>query len=124
MHAMAQSILKQPQAVIRELKRDYQLSDEEEILAFLEHNPGVAPLLSDIRSNIRRFFGEDPVRLDMFYDPEWPEDGPKLVVNIQTHFASHEALDRLHQFDNTWWIKRRKDIDAALMVSFEHARRV
>lgn len=43
-----------------------------EILTFLEHHPHVAPLLFDIRSNIRRFFGEDPARLDMFYDPEWP----------------------------------------------------
>ena len=122
--AMAQSTLKHPKAVLRELERDYQISDEEEFLAFLERYPSVAPLLFDIRSNIRRFFDEDPVRLEMFYDPEWPEDGPKLVVNIQTHYASREALDRLHQFDDAWWIKSRSKIDAPLMVSFEHVRRV
>jgi hypothetical protein len=121
---MAQSILKHPRAVMSELSREYQIPDEEEILAFLERYPAVAPLLFDIRRNIRRFFDEDPVRLDMFYDPEWPEDGPKLVVNIQTHSASHEALDRLHQFDDAWWIKRHDAIDAPLMVSFEHALRV
>ncbi len=121
---MAQSILKQPRAAIRELKRDYRISDEEELLAFLERYPAIAPLLHDTRSNIRRYFDGDPVRLDIFYDLEWPEEGPKLVVNIQTHFASHEALDRLHRFVNAWWIKKRKDIDAPLMVSFEHTRRV
>ena len=121
---MAQSILNQPRAVMSELRRDYQMTNDEEILAFLERHPEVAPLLHETRGKIRGYFGEDPVRWDMFYDPEWPEDGPKLVVNIQTHFASHEALDRLHQFVNAWWTKKRKDIDAPLMVSFEHTRRV
>jgi hypothetical protein len=124
MHTMTQSILKHPRAVLRELGLEYQITDEEEILAFLERYPAVAPLLHDVRSNIRRFFGEDPVRLELFYDPEWPEDGPKLVVNIQTHYASREALDRLHQFDDEWWIKSRGEINAPLMVSFEHVRRV
>ena len=60
----------------------------------------------------------------MFYDPEWPRDGPTLVVNIQTHYASREALDRIHQFDNQWWLEKYRDIDAPLLVTFEHVRRV
>lgn len=107
-----------------DLGRDYQLDDEADILAFLERFPAVAPLLFDIRSNIRRFFDEDPVRLEMFYDPEWPDDGPQLVVNIQTRYASHQALDRIHQFDADWWLKKLKDIDAPLLVTFEHVRGV
>src|SRR5688572_20346740 len=117
---MAQSILKHPQAVMSELKREFQVSDEDEILAFLERHPTVAPLLFDIRNNIRRFFGEDPVRLDMFHDPEWPQDDPDLVVNIQTRYASHQALDRIRRFDNEWWLGKYKDIDAPLLVTFEH----
>jgi hypothetical protein len=91
---MAQSILKHPRAVMSDLGRDYQLGDEADILTFLERYPAIAPLLFDIRSNIRRFFGDDPVRLEMFYDPEWPEDGPKLVVDIQTCADPMEALSR------------------------------
>jgi hypothetical protein len=121
---MAQSILEHPQAVMSELRQGYQLDDEADILAFLERYPNIAPLLFDIRSNIRRFFGEDPVRLEMFYDPEWPEDGPTLVVNIQTHHASHPALNRIRQFDDEWWLKKHKDIDAPLLVTFEHVRSV
>ena len=49
---------------MNELGREYQLADEEEILAFLERYLAVAPLLHDIRSNIRRFFGEGPVSVD------------------------------------------------------------
>lgn len=100
-----------------ELGRDYQLDDEEDILAFLERYPAVAPLLFDIRSNIRRFFGEDSVRLGMFHDPEWPEDDAELIVNIQTRMSPTEALDRLHQFDDEWWIKKLSESRAPLIVS-------
>jgi hypothetical protein len=121
---MAQATLKHPKSVMSQLGRDYQLDDEADILAFLERYPAVAPLLFDIRSNIRRFFGEDSVRLEVFYDPEWSEDGPKLVVSIQTRFASQQALDRIHQFAEDWWFKKHKDINAPLLVTFEHVRRV
>ena len=121
---MAQSILKHPRAVLRELGREYQMTDEGDILAFLERHPTVAPLLFDIRSNIRRFFGEDPVRLDMFHDPEWPQDDPELVVNIQTALEPMEALARLHKFDDEWWIKRLSETRAPLIVSILLVRHV
>ena len=62
------------------------LSDDrqEEILAFLERYPAVAPLLIDTRSNIRRFFGEDPVMLKVSHDLDWEDDQPELFANIQT----------------------------------------
>jgi hypothetical protein len=121
---MAQSILKHPRAVMKDLSRDYQIADEEEILAFLERHPTVAPLLFDIRSNIRRFFGEDPVRLDMSHDPEWPQDDPELVVNIQTPLEPEEALARLHKFDDEWWITRLSESQAPLIVSMLLVRHV
>jgi hypothetical protein len=121
---MAQSILKHPRAVIRDLGRDYQITDEEEILAFLERYPAVAPLLFEIRSNVRRFFGEDPVRLEMFHDPEWPVDDPELIVNIQTGLDPMEALDHLRKFDDEWWIKRLGETRAPLIVSILLVRHV
>jgi hypothetical protein len=114
---MAQSILKHPRAVMTELGRDYQMTDQDEVLAFLERHPTVAPLLFELRGNIRRFFGEDPVRLDMFYDPEWPEDDPELVVNVLTELEPMEALARLHSFDDEWWIKRVSEIRPPVIVS-------
>jgi hypothetical protein len=121
---MAQSILKHPQAVMSELRQDYEIPDEDGVLAFPERHPGVAPLLPNIRREIRRYFGDDPVRLEMFTDPEWPEEVPELVGNIQTRFRSHEALERLHRFGQAWWLKQLEAMDAPIIVSFEHARRV
>lgn len=114
---MAQSTLKQPQAVMSELRRDYQLDDEDEILTFLERHPTVAPLLLDIRSNIRRFFGEDVVRLNLSYDPEWENDQPELFVNIQTRMSPQDALMRLKAFDTEWWLKKLTEAKAPIVVS-------
>lgn len=121
---MAQSLLNHPKAFMRELALEYEIADEDAILEFLERYPDVAPLLSDIRANIRRFFGEEPVRLELSYDPECPEVDPDLVANIQTLYRSQEALDRLHQFDDAWWIKKLGETNAPLIVSIEHVRRV
>ncbi|MBA2596303.1 MAG: hypothetical protein H0V00_06715 [Chloroflexia bacterium] len=121
---MAQSTLKHPRALMRELAREYQIADEDEVLAFLERHPDAAPLLFDIRSNIRRYFGDDAVRLDMSYDLEWPEDGPEMVANIQTPLRSADAIDSWRQLGRDWWFKKRGETAAPILVSFEHVRRV
>jgi hypothetical protein len=114
---MAQSIAKNPTAVLRELERDYQISDEEEILAFLERYPAVAALLKNTRRNIRRFFGEDPVTLKVSHDPDWEEEQLELFANIQTRLDPQEALARLEAFDTEWWLKRRTEASVPLVVS-------
>ncbi len=121
---MAQSTLKHPRALMRELAREYLIADEDEVRSYLERHPEVAPLLFEIRSNIRRFFGEDAVRLDMSYDFEWPEDGPDLVANIQTPLRSPEAIDRWRQFGREWWFEKRRETAAPILVSFLHVPRV
>lgn len=122
--AQAQSTLKHPQSVIRELGKLYQIADEREVLAFLKRFPEVAPLLIDIRVNIQRYFGEDAVRLDVSYDPEWPEDGPNLVVNILTPLRSGEAIDHWRQLGRDWWFEKLEDTSAPILVSFMHVPRV
>ena len=114
---MAQSILKQPRAVMSELRRDYQLDDEEEIRTFLEHHRAVVPLLPEIRTNIRRFIDNDIVRLDVSHDPEWEDDQPELFVNIQTRASPQDALTRLQAFDTEWWLKRLAEAKAPIVVS-------
>ncbi len=114
---MAQSTVNQPRAVLRELERDYQISDEEEILAFLERHPAIATLLKDARSNIRAFFGDDPVTLKVSHDLDWEDEQPELFANIQTRLDPQDALARLDAFDSEWWLKRRTEANAPLVVS-------
>ena len=119
---MASSVLTHPEATLRAL-RGYELEDEDDILDFLRRYPTLIPLLREIREAIPKFFGEEAVTLEVSRDPEWPED-ERLVANIQTHFGPVEALDHLKRFDREWWLAKRKDVDAPILVSIELVRRV
>jgi hypothetical protein len=120
---MARTIATQPQAVIDVLAREFEIEGDEGIGAFLERYPDVAPLLLEIRSAIKRFFGEERVSLELFYDPECEIEDPELFVNILTQFPAGEALKRLKRFDHEWWLEKFKKTDAPLVVSIKHMRR-
>ena len=93
------------------------MTDEEEILAFLERYPAVAPLLIDTRSNIRRYFGEDLVMLKVSHDLDWEDEPPELFANIKSRLDPQEALARLEAFDTERWLQRRTEANAPLVVS-------
>jgi hypothetical protein len=107
-----------------ELSRDYEIPHEEEIHEFLGRYPEVGPLLPEIRSAIREYFGDEKVRLELFYDPEWEDDDPVLLVNIQTRLGAGKALTQLKRFDHDWWLEKRTQTIAPLVVNIHHVRRV
>jgi hypothetical protein len=121
---MARSTLGQTSTLMSELSRDYEITAEEEIQAFPYRYPEVGPLLPEVRTVIRKYFGDERVKLELFYDPEWEDDDPPLFLNIQTHFGAGEALRRLKQFDHDWWLDKLKQMKAPLVVSINHVRRV
>lgn len=121
---MAQSTLKHPRAVMSELRQQYEIADEAELLSFLERQPDVVPLLLETRGAIHRYFGEAAVRLIMSDDPEWPEAEPTLIAYILAPLGHREALERLNRFDDEWWIKQIDETKALLLVSILLIRRV
>lgn len=121
-HDMALSIHDHSRAIIRALAEDYYFADEADIVAFLERYPSTVSLLFEIRGAIRRFFGEDHVRLEVFRDPEWPDDA-KLVVNILTYAPPRQTLDRLDQLDGAW-LEHHGKVEAPLIVSIALQRHV
>ena len=66
---MALSIRSHPQAIMSALARDFDVVDEEDVLAFLERYPSLPPLLFETREAIRRFFGDNRVRLEDLLGP-------------------------------------------------------
>jgi hypothetical protein len=101
------------------LARAFQITDAEDVRAFLAAHPAVVDLLFEIRREARRYFGDTPMGLEIFRDPEWEGDEPELFVVIQTHLGPHEALERLHQFDREWWLAQRKTSGAPVVVTVD-----
>jgi hypothetical protein len=110
--------------MLHALSRDFELDDKRQILAFLESHPAVVSLLPEIRSKIRDYFGDEPVRLEVFLDPEWEDAPPELFAVVRTTRPSREALDLIHRFDREWWLPWKARIGSPVVVSFDHIKRV
>jgi hypothetical protein len=114
---MALSVLTHPEEVMNALAREFEIVDEEDVLAFLARHPTTPSLLGEIREAIRRFFGHDQVKLGVFRDPEWPDDDPELFVYVQSHRDAREALAHLKRFDRDWWLAKRAESSVPVVVT-------
>jgi hypothetical protein len=52
------------------------------------------------------------------YDPEIEEDvEPDLFVYIETPLDAQTTLEHLTRFDEQWWLKRKSELAAPVVVS-------
>ena len=73
------------------------------MIAFLEQYPFLGPLLVEAHDHIHRYFEEPQLLLEVVIDPE-AIDADRLVAYVATRLSVEEALDRLHQLDEGWWL--------------------
>ena len=68
-----------------------------EAVNILRENWDLAILISRAEIKIKDYFGLTPLYLEAVGENE-------LLLSIITEKSPKEALDKLHQFDNEWWI--------------------
>lgn len=84
-----------------ELKKIYQIHQEERVFAYLTHYSYLLPILHEGRAVIAILFGDKtPVLLRLQRDPEIGQDS--LIASIQTDLPVDEAVDRLVEFSDAW----------------------
>jgi hypothetical protein len=77
----------------------YQLTDADEVRAFLAAHPFLEPLLGEAAVQLPRFFPGAPLRLEVSHD------GYQLVVEAIVPEWSVDAVeDALDAFGEQWWI--------------------
>ena len=69
-----------------------------EAMAILRNNVELAILISRAELRIKDYFGFTPLYLEAVGKDE-------LLMSIATKLPPKEALEKLHQFDNDWWIE-------------------
>lgn len=92
-----------PSTQLALLERQYTLRGRGEILQFLEKYPSLVELLLEAYSKIEQYFPRSEVFLEVAHDPE-ATDGDELVASIGTTLKPREAVQRLNQFDDDWWL--------------------
>ncbi|MFZ4663500.1 MAG: hypothetical protein ACOYNY_41225 [Caldilineaceae bacterium] len=85
-----------------ELKKSYQITDDEHIFAFLRQYSQLIPILQEGRGAVSLLFGEDTIiPLVMMRDPEIGHES--LVAWVQTDLPAREAVERLAELDDAWF---------------------
>ena len=90
------------QSVEMFIENHYAVNDRDVVFAFLSANPVLGELLIEAYGHIQQYFPTSPYRLELYQDPEYDYD--ELVVLIETKLDIDEAMDKIHQFDQNWWL--------------------
>jgi hypothetical protein len=83
----------------------FDLRNAEAVNAYIAQHPELGDFLQESHRLLRRFFGAEPgFVLEVVRDPETPAPSDLLFVNIRTAMPVDEAMARLDQFDENWYL--------------------
>lgn len=101
------------------LNNKYTLKTAADVYDFVGSNPHLLPLLMEAYSRIRNYFPSEILLLEVVTDPE--EIGYKqLVVYICTDLSPQDAIDKLDQLDDNWWLNVSDASDSKLLIQVEY----
>ncbi|MEH2158811.1 hypothetical protein [Nostoc sp.] len=97
----------------------YSIDNIVETLRFLRKHQNLIDVLLEANLEIRKYFPSEKLRLKLYVDPESPQ-WEKLVLSIYTSTESaNEALSKLDEFDNKWWIEASLGVAVNLCINLE-----
>jgi hypothetical protein len=106
---------------IRRLEARFDFDDEPAVLRLLGEHPGLIPLLLEAREQVSVYFPGSTALLRVLADPLPDDDNNELLVlYIQTTLAPPEALARLRQFDEDWWLDAVPRAERKLGTALEY----
>ncbi|MCI0614559.1 hypothetical protein L0244_16350 [bacterium] len=118
--SLAASIEASKDIEVEQLAKDYQFKDYAEVSAFLNSNAFLILILREAHHKIKNHFGFDTeIALEVFTDPEG-DDGQKLFALIFTALPVNEALERLEQLDQEWWLDTTTRAKGRLNIDVEY----
>lgn len=107
-----------PQVEIDLLERLYTFRGRPEVLWFLGRYPFLVPLVLEAYSKIGDYFPLSQVFLEVFTDPEGIDED-QLVMFIATDLTPDEAVSRLDEFDEDWWLDALDQAQGKLCINVE-----
>jgi hypothetical protein len=106
-----------------EIVKLYRQPSAAKVRNFLQKHPKVAPLLVPLAAEIKRYFQDHLLGVDLVIDED-PEDPSQedLFAVIRCDIEDAEAaLDLLDQFERNWWSSIAAAAEVPLHVDVEYA---
>ncbi len=106
-------------ALIEELREMYPFHSDTTVTSFLRVHPQLADVLLEARPRIEEHFDRGtPVQLEVVTDPE-NAGGDQLFAYIHTSLSVDEALARLDEFDEEWFLHQLPQVRDQLSFDLE-----
>jgi hypothetical protein len=96
----------------------FSLREGAEVRRFIGRSQSLLDLLSEARSHLSTYFPGSKLALRVITDPESVDDC-QLVLFIMTNLAPENALSRLQQFDDAWWVDALDRAQGKLCITLE-----
>ncbi|MEG3934507.1 MULTISPECIES: hypothetical protein [unclassified Microcoleus] len=106
-------------ADIKSLEKLYSFRGETEILLFLEKYQFLIPVLLEAADKICHYFPDAKLFIECVTDPEAVEDS-MLELAICMNVTPEEAVDKLNQFQDEWWLNLSDKIRQPLCPILEY----
>ncbi len=107
------------QVDIEALKKLYKFRGKTEVLGLIEQYPFLLGLLLKAPDQIRHYFPDSQLSIEVIADPEGFDD-PMLELAICINIDPDEAVDRLNLFQDNWWLNLSYQIRKPLCLILEY----
>jgi hypothetical protein len=87
------------------LQPGYILQQPSSVGSFLQEHKELVSLLTEASKELRKYFSTEDFKLQLVSDPEIAGD-QQLFVYISTSLSVTDALKKLDEFDEKWWLDR------------------
>lgn len=104
---------------ITSLRERYEFRNEATVEDFLGENPFLFDLLVKAHDKIREYFGSDVQAVSEMVKGFEADDDERLFVFIQTELSSDEALDRLDELYERWWLDALSGVRPKFSIDVE-----
>ena len=105
---------------IEEYSKYYDILNLKEISDYIVINTEVVDILEEAFVFLKRYFGNKfkKLTLRLVHDPEIINE-KYLVVDISTKLSPLEALKKLDNFDENWWLDKVEEFDNNLIFNID-----
>ena len=104
------------------LAREYEIRNPSEVARFLRETLFLFDVLKEIPAQIRKVFGEKQrLKLNFVFDPE-DAGWHRIHVKIPTDLSVDESMQKLDEFDETWWFENEYKTDSKIVIRLEYLK--
>lgn len=96
----------------------FEIRNEGRVRAYINANPVLVHVLEEARLRIADIFREFTLLLKMGSLTS-PLNAPKLILSVQTTMPRREALEKLDELDESWWLDQPTSVDEKLIITLE-----